>query len=172
MQPTKHLLLSLTIILTAAGCGGGSDSSGGGGSGSSNSSESSDTAEITTVSDQTDDSDTSKARTYTGSANVVLTADGFPPISGSSALKVVIDDSKVTLTVDGRRVTTTLNGDSFSASVPITESDGGITCDGTARIDGKVSGDTVSGDIGGSGNCSGNGVDTPVKLSGSFKATR
>lgn len=167
MQPTKHLLLSLTFLITAAGCGGGSSDSSGADSSTT-------TSEITTVSEDSDsqDTDTTTKQTFTGSVNYVLTADGFPPISGSSPLKVVIEGSKVTLTVDGRRVTTTLSGDSFSASVPISESDNGITCKGTAIIDGKVSGDTVSGDIGGSGRCSGNGVDTPVKLSGSFKATR
>lgn len=162
MQPTKQLLPTLILLLAVAGCGGGSDSSG----------ASSDTAEVTTVSETSADSDGSKARTFTGTAEVILTADGFPPISGSSPIKVVIDGSRVTLTVDGQSVNTTLNGDAFSASVPISESDGSITCNGTADINGEVSGDTVAGNIGGNGNCSGDGIDTPVTLSGSFSATR
>jgi len=169
MTKNIQLLLTFACLITISACGGGSEDSSGAGS----SADSGGTSQVVAITDESGgDDETPAARTYNGEANVVLTADGFPPISGGSPLKVVVDGSRITLTVDGKSVTTTLQGDSFSASIPISETDNGITCSGTAKLNGKVTDNTVSGDIGGDGTCTGAGVDTPVTLSGSFSTTR
>lgn len=160
----KPFLIFACLPILAA-CGGGSDSSGAGGSSGPD-------AAVTTADNESQQPAAPVARTFSGTVEVTLTADGFPPVSGSSDLVIIVDGSRVTLTVDGESVRTTLDGDSFSASIPITESDDGITCTGAADIAGTVRGDNASGDISGSGNCTGDGVDIPVTLSGSISASR
>lgn len=146
IKSTK-LFFCLTAFIFVTSCGGGSDSSSSG-------------AGFSSV-----------ATTYQGTGSVTLTADGFPPISDTFNVTIVIDGSTVTATVDGQSATATLNGDSFSISILISETKDDWSCNGTANVNGTLSGNTISGSISGSGNCSNGGPDIPVTLTGTFSAS-
>ncbi len=147
------LVFLLTLFLTA--CGGGS--SGGGG-------------QANDAADQAAPANPSQAVTYNGTATFALTAPGFPPINDTVPVQIVVQGNNVTLTVEGVSVNTTLNNGSFSVTVPVSETDDGITCKGTATVSGTVSGNSTSGDLSGSATCTGNGLNVPVNLTGSFNA--
>jgi hypothetical protein len=142
------LVFLLTIFLTA--CGGGS--SGGGGQ----------------ANDAPDQA--SPAVTYNGTATFTLTAPGFTTINDTVPVQIVVQGNNVTLTVEGVSVNTTLNNGAFSVTVPVSETEDGITCKGSATASGTVSGNSINGKLSGNATCTGNGLNVPVTLTGSFNA--
>ena len=164
------LLLALFLI----GCGGGSDTSSdagssttgsaaaGGGSGSAPSNANSSAAAGT--------SSAATSTTYKGTIAVTLSAPGYPDTDKSTPVTVVITGSSVRLTAEGRTVSTRLNGNTFSANVPINETRDGIICSGTATVNGNVNGGTISGPVTGSGTCNVGGQNVPVTVAGRINA--
>ena len=141
------------MFLTA--CGGGS--SGGGG-------------QANDAADQASPVNPPQAVTYNGTATFTLTAPGFTPINDTVPVRIVVQGNNVTLTVEGVSVNTTLNNGAFSVTVPVAETDDGITCKGSATASGTVSGNSTTGKLSGSATCTGNGLNVPVTLTGSFNA--
>jgi len=155
----KTLLIFVTLILSA--CGGGGSSDGAGGENQQNN---------MAPAPAPGNPPAAQAVTYNGTATISLMAPGFPTINDSAPIQVVVQGNTVTLTVDGVSVPATLNNGMFSVAVPLSESSNGFTCNGSATVNGTVSGNTVSGNISGNATCTGNGLNLPVTLSGSFNA--
>ncbi len=108
--------------------------------------------------------------TYSGTADVTLSAPGYPVTDKSTPVTVVITGSSVNLTAEGRTVSTGLNGNTFSVDTPINESKDGISCSGAATVNATVSGSTISGPLTGSGNCNVGGQNVPVTVVGKINA--
>jgi len=157
----KILVVLVTLLVTA--CGGGGSSGGGGGEAQNQNQNQNNPPPAANP-------PAAQAVTYNGTLNIMLTAPGFPPINDSAPIQIVVQGNTVTLTVDGVSVPATLNNGMFSVAVPVAESSSGFTCNGSATVNGTVAGNTVTGTVAGNANCSGNGLNVPVTLTGSFNA--
>lgn len=141
----------LSVLLLLGGCGGGSSSGGGETNGG-------------------DDSGSDIAGTYVGTGTATASGGGFSETVTGPIQITISSDNKVAFGEPGEPPvgTTTLNasGDGFSMSIPASFfNQSGIECTGTLNVTGSVSGNSITGDIAGSGvTC--NGI--PFTITGSF----
>lgn len=152
-------ILAMALVLILAACGGGNDTSGGGG-----------TAAESTAPGSSGTSAPAPSVTYTGTGTITLTAPGLLPISETAAVTLIRQGPTLTVIVGGESVSTTINGDSFSVPVPVSESQDGISCAGVATVTGTVTDSVVNANLSGSGNCTGQNLNVPVTVSGSLTA--
>ncbi len=157
----------LSVLLLLGGCGGGSSSGGG---------ETNDVTE--SASDATSDSGgggggdsgSEIAGTYEGTGTATVSGGGISePFTGPIQI-TISKDNKVAFGEPGEPPvgTTTLNagGDGFSMSIPASFfNQSGIACTGTLNVTGSVSGNSIIGNISGSGVVC-NGI--PFTITGSF----
>ena len=170
---------AIFLALALVACGGGSDTSSDGGNdttaGAAGATGGTSGTSSTTSSNSGGSSGSSStspaSATYTGTMDVTLSAPGFSDRNETAPITIIISGSSVTLIGEGRTVKTTLNSNTFTADIPISETDDGITCSGIATVNGTVNGNTVSGPVTGSGTCRVGAQDIPVTITGNFKAT-
>ena len=174
----KLSAISLALVLVA--CGGGSDTSSNGGiettagaAGATGGTSGASSSSSSNSGGSSGSAATPAASTsYTGTMNVTLSAPGFSDRKETAPITVRISGSNVTLTGEDRTVRTNLNGNTFTADIPISETDDGVTCSGIATVKGTVNGNTISGPVTGSGTCKvGAAPDIPVTIAGNFRAT-
>lgn len=147
MKNIAHILLGLALVSLLAACGGSGGSSSGGGS-------------STTV-----------AGSYSGTVRATVSGGGMSiPTVGSIDLMIhedgtVISDPGTQFpgrgSVSGNRLALNVGANSFNEP--------GLSCRGSIRLEGTISGDRISGTVSGVAiSC--NGV--PIGVSGSFNASR
>ncbi|HSE95543.1 MAG TPA: hypothetical protein VLD61_06595 [Methylomirabilota bacterium] len=106
--------------------------------------------------------------TYRGMGNVTVSGPGISiPVSGT--VEFVVSDSTVTWTDGGTIASGTLDGNTFSISVPGSEfNSAGVSCTGSVIVNGTIDGPTMSGNFTNGGlRCN----NVPVSVTGTFTAT-
>lgn len=157
----------LSVLLLLGGCGGGSSSGGGE---TNDVTESAADATPDTGGGGGDDSGSDIAGTYVGNGTATASGGGFSETVTGPIQITISNDNKVAFGEPGEPPvgTTTLNagGDGFSMSVPASFfNQSGIECTGTLNVIGTVSGNSITGNISGSGVAC-NGI--PFTITGSF----
>ena len=148
------IVIYVLFILLLSACGGGDSSSGGDGA------------------DLIDNDGT-----FVGTVDVTASAPGFASISEVFNFSFVIQDNTLTsVTVDDEMTTASIpltgNTFEFSQSTPTALTFDDVTCTATLSISGTISGDTASGPLNGSADCTVSGITVPITVEGSFNASR
>ena len=158
----KKFVLAL-LVLVLSGC----DSGGSSSSGSN--------AEITNNNTSSPENiGTQYAGTYTGTIEGTYTAPELSlSDSDSEPVTIIIDgNGNTTVLVDGREYSGSLDSDSITAVVNVNETYTDITCTGTINVNARISGNTISGEANGTGNCTQGSFSTPVQVAGVLNATK
>ena len=158
----KRFVFAL-LVLALTGC----DSGGGSSSGSN--------AEITdSNTTSAENIGTQYAGTYKGTIEGTYTATELGlSDSDSSPVTIVIDSNgNTTVSVDGRNYSGSLDSDSITARVNVNETSKDITCTGTVNVNARISGNTISGEANGTGECRQGSLKTPVQVAGVLNASK
>jgi len=156
----KYMLALLVLVL--AGCDSGGSSSG------------SSTEVVNTNTSSPENIGTQYAGTYRGRLEGTYTAPALGlSDSDSEPVTIVIDNSgNTTVTVDGRSYTGSLDSDSITAIVNVNETSNDISCKGRVNVNARISGNTISGEANGAGECSQGSVKTPVQVAAVLNASK
>ena len=112
------------------------------------------------------------AVSYVGTITATMSADGFDSITESTVLTVVVSGDQVFLSAEGETVQTSLNGNAFSVTFPISGNNDGVSCVGNATVAGVIDGNKVSGTVLGAGKCNEASTgDVAVNVEGSIAAS-
>lgn len=163
-------LLSAALLLTA--CGGGSSSGGGD---SNSASAPSDTAETSTTdatpgSDPAPTGDNDIAGTYVGTGTATASGGGLSETVAGPVQITISENGSIAFGEPGSPPvgTGTLNtsGNTFALAVPASFfNEPGLECTGTLNVDGNVNGNTITGNLTGSGVVC---VGIPITVTGDF----
>ena len=113
------------------------------------------------------------AGTYKGTVEVEITGGSIDDSTSIDEFTLVIrSDGTASLTIGGETIEGVIDGDTFGFSIRIVEEEDLVSCDGNARLVGRVSGSSVSGSISGSGECDLLTAKTGVDLSGTLSGSK
>lgn len=155
-------ILFAFLVVTIMGCDGGGSSSGS-------------SASVTNTNTTSPDNIGSQyAGTYRGTLEGTYTAPnlGISDSASSPVTVVIRDNGDTTVTVDGRTYTGSLDTDSITAVVNVNETSNDISCAGRINVNARISGNLISGNANGAGECRQGTVTTPVQVAGVLNASR